>query len=379
MSPASWGSAFEGRRVLLTGHTGFKGGWLALWLKRLGARVTGYALPPRTGDTFFRDARVAEGMTSIMGDIRDLPALIAAFRKHRPELVFHLAAQPLVRLSYEEPVETFAVNVLGTVHVLEAVRKTPSVAAAVVVTSDKCYENRGTGPAYVEGDAMGGHDPYSASKGAAELVTASYRRSFFADRIGLASARAGNVVGGGDWAKDRILPDCARALRAGKPIVVRNPASVRPWQHVLEPLSGYLQLAARLLDDPGRFSGPWNFGPADSERITVLELTRLFVKAWGSGKFVIRKDIGAVHEARTLALDPAKAAKLLGWRSALSAEETIAETVAWYKASGTRGFDAAAFTLGQIDAYGRRAAEAAREYSRGTAARRTAVGQAARA
>lgn len=355
--------AFEGRRVFLTGHTGFKGGWLALWLKRLGARVAGYALAPRPGDTFFRDARVAEGMCSILGDIRDLAALSASFRKHRPEIVFHLAAQPLVRLSYDEPVETFATNVLGTVHVLEAVRKTPSVAAAVVVTSDKCYENRGPGPARVEEDAMGGHDPYSASKGAAELATSSYRRSFFEGRIGLASARAGNVVGGGDWAKDRIVPDCARALRGGKPIVVRNPASIRPWQHVLEPLSGYLRLAARLLEEPRRFSGAWNFGPAEPTPVTVLELTRLFVKAWGSGKVVIKRDPGAVHEAPTLALDPAKAFTRLGWRSVLSVEETIEQTVAWYKASGGRGFDAAAFSVSQIETYARRqpfAAEVAR-------------------
>ncbi|MBI5200657.1 MAG: CDP-glucose 4,6-dehydratase [Elusimicrobia bacterium] len=355
--------AFQGRRVFLTGHTGFKGGWLALWLKSLGAKVTGYSLPARPGDTFFKDARIASGMNSILGDIRDLPALQAAFKKHRPEFVFHLAAQPLVRLSYEEPVETFATNVQGTVHVLECARKASSVEACVVVTSDKCYENRGGGPAYREEDPMGGHDPYSASKGAAELVTSSYRRSFFnangSRGVGLASARAGNVIGGGDWAKDRIVPDCARALKAGRPIVVRNPTSIRPWQHVMEPLSGYLWLAARLAEQPHRFAGGWNFGPVDTTAVTVLQLVRKIADAWGPGasKVVVKRVPGAPHEARTLTLDPAKASRELGWKSVLTVDETARETVEWYRASAKRGFDGASFTLGQIEAYSRRAAE----------------------
>jgi CDP-glucose 4,6-dehydratase len=284
-------SAFAGRRVLVTGHTGFKGAWLSLWLQRLGAEVMGYALPPPTDPSLFELAKLARRLDHVVGDVRDLDALLTAFDRHAPEVVFHLAAQPLVLRSYREPKETFDTNVGGTVNVLEAVRRTPSVKAVVVVTSDKCYENREWVFGYREDDAMGGHDPYSASKGAAELVTAAYRRSFFAPDastrvVGLASARAGNVIGGGDFADDRILPDALRAVQAGKPLLVRNPGSTRPWQHVLDPLAGYLLLATRLLDDPGRYAEAFNFGPDLSGVSSVRELVTSFYASLGDGRFV---------------------------------------------------------------------------------------------
>src|SRR4051812_32894796 len=261
VGPAFWRS----KRVLITGHTGFKGAWLSLWLGELGAEVTGYALSPPSEPSLFQAAGLADRMHSTLGDVRDLSALRGAFRAARPELVLHLAAQALVRPSYDDPVTTFDTNVMGTVNVLEAARHEPSVRSVVVVTSDKCYENREWPWGYRENEAMGGHDPYSSSKGCAELVTAAYRSSFAKGRLGIASARAGNVIGGGDWAKDRIIPDFVRAVTQGQALRVRNPGAVRPWQHVLEPLAGYLLLAEHLYSEPQRFAEAWNFGPADSD------------------------------------------------------------------------------------------------------------------
>ena len=286
-------SFYRGKTVLVTGHTGFKGGWLATWLKALGARVVGFALPPPLNEpSFFEVANVQEGMISLFGDVRNLEGLIAAFHAHRPEIVFHLAAQPLVRRSYLEPSETFATNVMGTVHFLEAVRQTKSVRVGVVVTSDKCYENRESGHAFSENDPMGGYDPYSASKGAAELVTAAYRNSFFhPERIAehglsLASVRAGNVIGGGDWSEDRLIPDCVRCLVSGKRIPVRNPLSARPWQHVLDPLAGYLWLAVCMWKQPELFAGAWNFGPkAQDNTATVSDIVNLVIQEWGYGEW----------------------------------------------------------------------------------------------
>jgi CDP-glucose 4,6-dehydratase len=332
MDAAFWLS----RKVFLTGHTGFKGSWLSLWLQRLGAKVAGFALDPPTDPSLFQSARVAEAMTDLRGDVRDLPALQAALSRERPEVVFHLAAQPLVRASYAQPVETFATNVLGTVHLLEAVRHVDSVRAVVVVTSDKCYENQEWPWGYRESEALGGHDPYSASKACAELATAAFRRSFLSAsiqgrQIGVASARAGNVVGGGDWATDRILPDAVRAILSGNPLVVRRPHAIRPWQHVLEPLCGYLMLAEKLHAEPHRWSSAWNFGPADDDTVPVKELLDRFFAHWGGGSWQSASETTGPHEAGLLRLDCSKARTLLGWRMAMGLDKTVALTAQWYR------------------------------------------------
>jgi len=350
----AFGGAFSGRSVLVTGHTGFKGAWLSLWLRELGAKVVGYALPPDTTANLHDQLDLARLMDSRLGDVRDAALLAATLRETRPEIVFHLAAQPLVRLSYEKPAETFATNVLGTANLLDAVRRTESVRVCVVVTTDKCYENREDGSAYREDDRLGGRDPYSASKACAELVVSSYRDSFFQKegRVSLASARAGNVIGGGDWACERLLPDCIRALAAGQAIAVRNPRSVRPWQHVLDPLSGYLTLAAHQLAEPAAFAEAWNFGPDPGAALTTAEVTDLVVRAWGSGGWKDASDPSAPHEAGLLSLDSAKARARLGWRPDGTPQEAVARAVAWYRASREKGFDAAAFTRRQIADYG---------------------------
>lgn len=363
--------AYRGKSVLVTGHTGFKGGWLSTWLKLLGARVTGYALAPEPGPSLYRSASVARGMTSILGDVRDFKRLARALRDCEPRVVFHLAAQPLVRRSYREPADTFATNVLGTVNVLEAIRWTPSVRAVVVVTSDKCYENPEDGVPRRETDPMGGHDPYSASKGAAELAAASFFKSFFKERgLGLACARAGNVIGGGDWAADRIVPDAIRALQAGRPVPVRNPGAVRPWQHVLEPASGYLWLGAKLTSDAA-WSGGWNFGPDLRERVPVSKLVRGLLDAWGdpAARVEDRRDAKAPKEAASLVLDPTKSRRELGWRSVYSVADALAATAAWYKASREPGFDGAAVTSEQIRAYADRAAERGLSWAGGACGR----------
>jgi CDP-glucose 4,6-dehydratase len=333
--------AYEGKRVLVTGHTGFKGSWLTLWLRSLGAEVTGYALAPDPMPSLFVAAGVERACRHVVADIRDLQRFRGVLRETRPEFVFHLAAQPLVRLSYEQPLDTVQTNVIGTAHVLEALRLEASPCAVVIVTSDKCYENRERHAGYREDEAMGGHDVYSMSKGAAELVVSSYRRSFFRpDRhaqhgIAIASARAGNVVGGGDWAKDRIVPDCIAALASRRAIPVRNPAAVRPWQHVLEPLGAYLLLGARLAGigaDAATFCEPWNFGPKLEDARTVREVVEALIAAWGSGAWDDCHDTSAPHEAGLLRLDIEKARTRLGWQPRWRFDETFRRTVAWYRA-----------------------------------------------
>lgn len=326
-------NAFNGKRVLVTGDTGFKGSWLCLWLHQLGARVLGYALPPEGPEDHFNLLGLDKLIEHVDGNILDKEALDAVFERFQPEVVFHLAAQPLVRYSYDEPKLTFDTNVAGSVNVLEAVRASSSVRALVYVTSDKAYKNNEWIWGYRENDELGGHDPYSASKAAAELVFSSYQDSFFRKRqgFGAATVRAGNVIGGGDWALDRIVPDSIRALRQDQPIHLRNPNSTRPWQHVLEPLSGYLITAARLLEEPQRYAGAWNFGP-DSESIrTVGELATMIVKGWGAGEVTIAQQANAPHEATLLHLNCDKAHQLMRWRPKWNADRAVAETVSWYR------------------------------------------------
>jgi CDP-glucose 4,6-dehydratase len=329
--------AYSGRRVFVTGHTGFKGAWLCAWLQRLGARTTGFALAPESRSLFLQ-ARIADGMDSREGDVRDIEHLRAAVAQAQPEIVFHMAAQSLVRPSYEAPVDTFATNVMGTAHLLEAVRGVSSVRAVVIVTSDKCYENDGRAEPFVETAPMGGHDPYSASKGCAELVTAAYARSFFAaSQCTVASARAGNVIGGGDWAVDRIVPDLARAAASESPAIVRRPKSVRPWQHVLEPLGGYLLLAHRAATDGQRFGGPWNFGPGVEDSVSVGELVERLQRRWPQIEVEYRTNDKSPHEAAVLRLDCTKARKELGWRPTLDLDQALDMTAAWYSEARSGG------------------------------------------
>lgn len=323
---------WDGKKILVTGHTGFMGGWLTYWLKQMGASVTGFALAPATSPNLFEAASIAEGMQSVQGDVRDLSALCDAMATARPEIVFHMAAQSLVRASYREPVETFASNVMGTVNLFEAVRGVDTVRVIVNVTSDKCYENRDWVWAYREIDPVGGHDPYSASKGCAELATAAYRRSFFADKVALASARAGNVIGGGDWATDRLVADLVRAFTAGRPALIRNPAAVRPWQHVLDALAGCLLLAERLWHDGPAHAEAWNFGPGADSTVTVQELAERIVEAWGSGATALKFDAAdpQPHEAMLLKLDTSKARMRLNWQPGLTLQDAVQLTVEWY-------------------------------------------------
>ncbi len=331
-----FGGVYSGKRVIVTGHTGFKGSWLALWLRRLGAEVCGIALPMEGKFNHF--ALLGMEMRSEMRDIRDREGIGRIFDDFRPEMVFHLAAQPLVRQSYREPAETFEINVIGTANVLEACRKTASVRAAVAVTSDKCYENRERVRGYREDEPMGGFDPYSASKGCAELVISSYRRSFFNNdgfgvkhRTLLASGRAGNVIGGGDWAADRLVPDIVKAAAAGKPAEIRSPEAVRPWQHVLEPLSGYLALGRKLLEGEVRFAGGWNFGPSGDGVVTVEEAARALAAEWDAVRLCFNPRPEAPHEANLLRLDCSKACGELGWRGVWGPAETFRRTAGWYR------------------------------------------------
>lgn len=343
---------WAGKNVLVTGHTGFKGAWLALWLASLGARVAGYALKPLSNPSLWQLVEGTAGITSTIADIRDLDRFSKAIHACQPVIVFHLAAQSLVRPSYEDPVGTYATNVMGTVNLLEAVRRTPGVRAVVNVTSDKCYQNLETGQAYREDDPMGGRDPYSSSKGCAELVTTAYRASFFAnsDAPALASARAGNVIGGGDWAADRIVPDMVRAAAARKPVLVRNPHAVRPWQHVLEPLCGYLQLAERLCAAPREFAEGWNFGSNEEDAVSVETIVSSVARLWGPPAGWTADKGSHPHEAHFLKLDSTKARTRLGWRPRLRLQTALKWTVEWYKKQA-QGADARQLTLAQIERY----------------------------
>lgn len=340
------------KRVFLTGHTGFKGSWLSLWLQAMGAQLTGFALTPPTTPALFTEARVSEGMSSIIGDLRDFEAVCTAVASAQPEIVIHMAAQPLVRYSYQAPLETYAVNVMGTVHLLEAVRQTGGTRAIVNITTDKCYENREWVWGYRENEAMGGHDPYSNSKGCAELVTSAYRKSFFANNgVALASARAGNVIGGGDWAMDRLIPDILRAFERGKPVTIRNPDSTRPWQHVLEPLSGYLVLAEHLYMEGNTFAEGWNFGPRDEDAKPVSWIVDRMITAWGpDATWEHDNTVGQPHEANMLKLDISKARDRLGWQPQWDLGEALNRSVSWHRA-WLAGSDIRAFSLEEIEHY----------------------------
>ena len=347
---------WRGKRVLLTGHTGFKGSWLSLWLQSMGAQVVGFALAPPTKPSLFEVAGIEQGMTSIISDIRDLAHLRQVFAEHQPEIVIHMAAQPLVRYSYIEPVETYSTNVMGVVNLLEAVRSTPSVKAVVNVTTDKCYENREWAWGYRENEAMGGYDPYSSSKGCAELVTAAYRNSYFHPAkyhehgVAIASARAGNVIGGGDWAEDRLIPDIMRAITEGRAVNIRNPQAIRPWQHVLEPLSGYLLLAQKLYEDGATYAEGWNFGPNDEDAKPVQWIVERLTQSWGEGASWLLDGGEHPHEAHYLKLDCSKAKGQLNWHPRWHLDEALVKIVDWHQAWRDEK-DMREMTLRQISAY----------------------------
>lgn len=327
---------YQGKRVLVTGHTGFKGSWLSIWLNALGAEVIGLALDPSTKRNNYVLSGIKNRIIDLRGDIRDANLVKEVFKTYQPEIVFHLAAQPLVRLSYDIPAETYAVNVMGTIHVMEAIRVTDSVKVAVMITTDKCYENKEQIWGYRENEPMGGYDPYSSSKGAAEIAIASWRRSFFNpdqyEKHGksIASVRAGNVIGGGDWALDRIIPDCIKALEANKPIEIRSPKAIRPWQHVLEPLSGYMLLASKMWNEPTKYCESWNFGPHAESIATVWDVATKVVEYYGKGKLKDLSDPNALHEAKLLMLDISKAKFQLGWEPRMDIRQTIRMTIEWY-------------------------------------------------
>lgn len=344
-------SFWRGKRVFLTGHTGFKGGWLALWLSQLGAQVHGYGLAPSTDPSFYAVTGLAERLaSSTIADIRDATTLNEALASAAPEIILHLAAQPLVRYSYDAPVETYEVNIMGAINLFEAVRQTTSVKALVNVTTDKCYENRESSNHYAEDEALGGYDPYSSSKACSELVTSAYRRSFFAAQgVALGSARAGNVIGGGDWSADRLLPDFLRAIDAGETLSIRYPLAIRPWQHVLEPLSGYLQLAEKLYFEKDAFAEAWNFGPEDADsRPVEWVVNNLCARMPGANWR--REEALQPHEAGTLKLDSSKAKQRLNWRPRWALEQALARTIEWHLA-WHKGSDMCAFSLQQIAAY----------------------------
>lgn len=332
------------KKVFVTGHTGFKGGWITTWLNFMGAKIVGFGLDPITSPSLFDVAGVGSLCEkSHIGDIRDLNLLLDTMHLAMPDILIHMAAQPLVRYSYKNPVDTYATNVMGTVHVLEAIRSCPSIRAAVIVTSDKCYENREWVWGYRENEPMGGYDPYSNSKGCAELVTSSYRQSFFAEndyashRVAIASARAGNVIGGGDWSADRLLPDAIAAFEANSPLLIRNPFSIRPWQHVLEPLSGYLVLAQALFDRGIAFNGAWNFGPNDADVHSVKEVVDLLISKWGGPASWQQDGEPSVHEANFLKLDCSKSKQELGWIPLWSLEDAIESIVEWQQTFNSGG------------------------------------------
>jgi CDP-glucose 4,6-dehydratase len=344
---------WRGKRVFVTGHTGFKGAWLALWLARMQALVTGYALAAPTEPSLFEAAGVARTLLSLEGDVRDFKRLHASIQDASPEIMFHLAAQALVRPSYQDPVGTFSTNVMGTAHLLEACRDAPGLRAVIIVTSDKCYEEHPSGRPYDESDPLGGHDPYAASKACAEIVAAAYRQSFFAssdERPAIATARAGNVIGGGDWGRDRLVPDLIRAFCEGKRARVRNPGATRPWQHVLDPLAGYLALAERLHTEGSHFAGAWNFGPPGSRSATVECVANRVVELWGSNAAWEVDAAPQPREARFLALDPRQAEERLGWTTQLDLDTAIDWTISWY-AKWRTGVNARELSEEQIDRF----------------------------
>lgn len=328
---------YKDKVVLVTGHTGFKGSWLSIWLNELGAKVVGYALDPYTDKDNYVLSRLQDKIVDIRGDIRDLNKLQQVFDTYKPEYIFHLAAQPLVRLSYDIPVETYEINVMGTINVLECVRKTPNTKVGIFITTDKCYENKEQLWGYKETDALGGYDAYSSSKGAAEIAINSWRQSFMNpneyDTHGkaIASVRAGNVIGGGDWAKDRIIPDCIRAIEGDKNIEIRSPKSIRPWEHVLQPLSGYLLLGQKMTEEPVKYSEAWNFGPHLESIVTVKEVADILVKQYGKGQVIDVSNQEMLHEAKLLNLDISKAIFKLNWEPNLNIEQALQYTVEWYK------------------------------------------------
>jgi CDP-glucose 4,6-dehydratase len=349
-------SFWKNKKVLITGHTGFKGSWLSLWLQSKGADAIGYALPPPTEPSFFKIGKISEGMISITGDVRDLEHLKTVIAKYQPEIVIHMAAQSLVRYSYGNPVETYSTNVMGTVNLLEAVRQTNSVKVILIITSDKCYENNEWVWGYRENDPMGGHDPYSSSKGCAELITSAYRRSYFSKQdnsthtVAVATARAGNVIGGGDWAYDRLIPDIMNAIIQSRPVVIRNPGAIRPWQHVLEPLEGYLCLVEKLWEHGPRYAEGWNFGPNDEDCKPVSWIVTNLTRLWTTN---IEWEIDSgenPHEAEYLKLDCSKAKKLLGWSPKLNLNTAIELVVEWYEAFLQKN-DMRKFSEGQISRY----------------------------
>ena len=353
VNPSFW----QGKKVFLTGHTGFKGGWLSLWLTSMGADVTGYALSPNTNPNFFEVAKVESSLKkSYIADIRDLDKLQNAMSDAKPEIVIHMAAQPLVRYSYMNPVETYATNVMGTVHVLECIRTLDSVRAAVIVTTDKCYENKEWAWGYRENEPMGGYDPYSNSKGCAELVTSAYRQSYFSPekyvqhQVGIASARAGNVIGGGDWSEDRLIPDAIKAFEANQSLMIRNPLATRPWQHVLEPLSGYLVLAQALYQDGAKFDGGWNFGPRDDDARSVQEVINLLINNWGANAVWQQDKSEQPHEAHALKLDCSKARQYLNWVPKWTLEQAV-ENIAQWQHAYQRGINMQDVSLQQISQY----------------------------
>ncbi len=347
---------WQGKKVLITGHTGFKGSWLSFWLQRLGANLIGYALEPPTNPSLFELAGVGEGMISIEGDVRDYEGLKNAIEVYQPEIIFHMAAQSLVGKSYHDPLGTIETNVMGTANLLNAVRHVNSVRLVIIVTSDKCYDNREWIWGYRENDKLGGLDPYSGSKGCAEIITAAYRHSYFNlsepnnNKVAIASVRAGNVIGGGDWAEDRLIPDIMRSVMNSRPVQIRNPNSIRPWQHVLDPLNGYLILAEQMWDNRIDFSEAWNFGPSDSDTVPVSDLTQRITRYWGDGAEWVFDQGVHPHEAYVLKLECSKARSKLKWKPVLNIENTVEWVVKWYKAYAS-GLDVRSLTVKQIDMF----------------------------
>lgn len=348
--------SYKGKTVLVTGHTGFKGSWLSIWLNKLGAKVIGYSLEPPTQPSLYKICKLNEKITSVIGDVRDAQKLNETFEIYKPDIVFHLAAQPLVRHSYKEPLETYDINIMGTVNLLEIAKNTESLKAVIIITTDKCYENKEWVYGYRETDSMGGYDPYSCSKGCVELIVSSYRNSFFNEKgISLSSVRAGNVIGGGDWAEDRLIPDFVRSVIANKSLVIRNPLAIRPWQHVLEPLSGYLWLGALMLQDKYKYSGGWNFGPKDSDILSVEAILKIAIKVWGNGRIELDKS-DQPHETNFLKLDISKARSHLKWHPVYDINGAVYKTIQWYKTYyENKNIDMYEYTLKEIENYEREA------------------------